>query len=456
MHRLTTFTLALAVAGCGGGNDNNHDMGSSDMAKPVMCPSPAAGTDPKAAMRDSCTFTAGALPTDTIGITAAEQKAIPIKHIIVLMKENRSFDHLFGAMPGVEGADATFTNPDANGVIVPRYHETMSTCDPDDPPHQWTNMHNMVDNGAMDGFVKNGTLATVGETTTSAMSDGHFTMGYYDGTDLPFYYWLASNFAIADHDFASVRSGTWANRDYLVAATSLGIQDTASSLGALPGGTNLIFDELDKAKVSWQIYTDDLAPLEFSVVWQDAMGNPRKQWASTASLYTQLADGTLPQVAFVDATTGFKTPETDEHPPGDVQTGEAWTRTLVESVVKSKHWNDTVLFFTYDEAGGFADHVPPGNSCAPSADQAMFTELGVRVPLIVISPYARPKYVSKAVHQHTSITRFIELVFNLPAMTARDANSDALLDMFDFNCPALLKLPSAMPAAGTGGCASPP
>jgi phospholipase C len=431
------------------------------MAK-IVCPT-APLSDPKQSARDACTFMAGALPADTLGISAAVQQAIPIKHIIVLMKENRSFDHLFGQLsmqgqPDAEPAPASFSNPDTNGLAVARYHEVgvtgaaVRTCDPYDPSHQWADMHAMVDNGAMDGFVKNAAAtATVGETSTSANSDGHFVMGYYDQTDIPFYYWLASNFALADHDFASVRSGTWADRDYLVAGTSRGIMDTQSALGALPAGTKLIFDQLDTAKVSWQVYTDDLAPLEFSVDWTG-----RKMWGSTKLFFSKLANGTLESVTFIDATTDLKTPETDEHPPADVQTGEAWTRMLVQNVLTSPLWKDTALIFTYDEAGGFADHVPPGNSCAPSSDQSMFTELGVRVPLIVISPYARPKFVSHKVHQHTSITRFIETVFNLPALTARDANSDALLDLFDFNCPALLTPPSGMPAAGTGGCMSPP
>jgi phospholipase C len=413
-------------------------------------------------MRDGCTFAAGAMPADTLPITAAQQKALPIKHIIVLMKENRSFDHLFGALskqgqPDAEPAPDTFSNPDANGTAVPRFHQTMTTCVPLDPPHQWAEMHAMVNGGAMDGFVKNGTMALGPDDVNLASppSDGHFVMGYYDQSQLPFYYWLASTFALADHDFASVRSGTWANRDFLVAGTSRGIQNTNDPPGdQLPAGTPLIFDELDKAKVTWQVYTDDsalLGPLEGSVEWTG-----RKMWSPTKSLFTQLAAGTEPSVVFIDANTAFSHPDTDEHPPADVQTGEAWTRTLVDAVVKGKDWGSTVLFYTYDEAGGYADHLPPGTSCAPSTDQTTFTELGVRIPLVAISPYAKPHYVSKVVHQHTSITRFIETVFNLPALTARDANSDALLDMFDFCTPALLTLPTAMPAAGMGGCASPP
>jgi phospholipase C len=454
MLKTTPLMIALGsmIAGCGGTGVTGK--GTPDMAP--MCPTPAQTSDSKAASRTACSFAAGAMPLDTLDVTAADQKAVPIKHIIVLMKENRSFDHLFGQLsaqgqPKAEPLPSTFTNPDATGAAVAPFHQT-NTCLPDDPPHQWAEEHAMVDSGAMDGFVKSATNATVGETTMSAMSDGHFVMGYYDQTDIPFYTWLASNFALADHHFASVRGGTWANRDYLVAATSDGIMDTASPLGPLPAGTPLIFDQLDKAKVSWQVYTDDLEPLEFSVTWADANGNQRKQWGSTASFFSKMAAGTLESVTFIDATTGVAPPETDEHPPADVQAGEAWTRTLVADLLKSPMWKDTALIFTYDEGGGFFDHLPPGNSCAPSADQAVFTELGVRVPLIVVSPYARPKYVSKTVHEHTSITRLIEYVFNLPALTARDANSDALLDMFDFNCPTLLTPPAGMPAAGSGEC----
>jgi phospholipase C len=269
-------------------------------------------------------------------------------------------------------------------------------------------------------------------------------MGYYDSTDIPFYYWLANTFAIADHYFPSVLSGTWANRDYLVAATSKGTKNTASDPQL--AGVPIIFDQLEAAKVSWNVYTDDIAPLEFSVAW----GN-RKQWGSVASFMSALKDGTLPSVSFVDATTGYSPPDTDEHPPADVQLGEAWTRSLYEAVVHSPKWSETALFFTYDEAGGFADHVPPPTSCAPSPDQSEFTELGIRVPLIVISPWARRQHVSHVVHQHTSILRFIELLFDIPALTARDANSDALLDMFDFNCPNDTPIADP-PAAGTGRC----
>ncbi len=137
--------------------------------------------------------------------------------------------------------------------------------------------------------------------------------------------------------------------------------------------------------------------------------------------------------------------------------GEAWTRQVYEAAVQSPLWPRLALIWTYDEAGGFADHLPPPSSaCIPRPGDprdAAFFELGVRVPLAVISPYARSHYTSHVVQDHTAITRFIELVFDLPALTARDANSDALLDMFDFDAPALLTPPPA-PPSGTHGCPS--
>jgi phospholipase C len=171
-----------------------------------------------------------------------------------------------------------------------------------------------------------------------------------------------------------------------------------------------------------------------------------------AEFRTALQNGTLPSVAFVD---GFPDVE-DEHPTGDVQRGEAWTRDIYTAAVASPLWPSLAIVWTYDEAGGFADHVPPPNKAciarpAVAADQEFF-ELGVRVPLAVISPYARPHYVSHVVQEHTAVTRFIEVVFGLPALTSRDANSDALLDMFDFGCPPALMHPPAPPPAGTGGC----
>jgi hypothetical protein len=195
------------------------------------------------------------------------------------------------------------------------------------------------------------------------------------------------------------------------------------------------------------VYADD-HPLEETLNNQLANWEKDNPWSPIAKLFEDFANDTLPSVVFVDGTINGD----DEHPTANVQNGEAWTRRFYEAARKSAAWNSLAIFFTYDEAGGFADHVPPSDHACPARpEDAEFHELGIRVPLIAISPWARRHYVSHVQKEHTSITRFIEAIFDLPALTARDANSDALLDMFDFECP---PMPVAdAPEAGVQGCA---
>jgi phospholipase C len=405
------------------------DAASIDAARSDArtCPSPVA-IDAKAGARSSCTFKAGAMPLDTIGISATDRMAIPIRHVIIVMRENRTYDEYFGQLvkrgqPESEPVPATFANDN-----VKPYHET-TTCVKTDPDHSWDGLHKCVNGGRMDGFVK---------------TSGSVTMGYYDQSDLPFYYFLANTFALADRHFPSVLGPTYPNRDFLVLGTSDGIQCTCSQFPR--AGLPSLMDALEKKGLTWAAYSEMNNPMEntLGTAWRDSHPASRH---TVSDFKMALASGNLPAVTFVDSQENT----IDEHPPADVQAGEAWTRTLYDALVKSSIWSTTALIWTYDEGGGFADHVPPPKTCAPSQSESAFTELGVRVPLIVISPYARRHYVSHVVHEHTSITRFIETVFDLPALTARDANSDALLDMFDFACPPNTMVPDA-PAAGTGGC----
>jgi phospholipase C len=403
------------------------------MGDAVACSSPLA-EDGRSADRAACSFAAGALGAETLGVSEDMLRAIPIDHIIVMMKENRSYDHYFGQLhvsgqADSEPAPATFTNPDLSQRKVGPFHLTATRIR-QDPGHQWAQMHDQIHNGLMDGFVRSAAHTT--------RTDGHFAMGFYDAKDLPFYYFLANTFAIADRHFPSVRSGTWSNRDYLLLGTSDGVR--ATQAGYPRSSVASVFDSLDTKSVSWGVYTDH-EPFEGCLNWP---GN-HAGLHDLAAFKQSLADGTLPSVAYVDSQEKVE----DEHSPGDVQVGENWTREIYEALVKSPLWASTALIWTYDEAGGFADHVPPPNSCVARPEDSAFFELGVRVPLVVISPWARRHYVSHVVHEHTSILRFIEAVFGLPALTARDANSDALLDMFDFSCPPRTVLPDA-PASGAG------
>jgi phospholipase C len=394
-------------------------------------------------------FKTGATVTSTLPITSAERSAIPIKNIIVMMKENRAFDHLLGELhtlvPAVEAIPANFTNPGATSGTVAPFHQT-STCIAHDPDHQWTAMHEQVDNGAMDGFVKS--------AASSTATNGQFAMSYYTQSDLPFYYWLASTYPVNDRHFASARSGTFPDRNFLLLATPDGVQSTGA--GYPLSTTPTIFDSLSTAGVTWGVYSDG-SLLSGTLDWDTSHAG-----TGTFETFLSLLDaGTLPQVAFVDGIDDV----TDDHPTANVQAGEAWSRTIYMHATASKLWPHMAILWTYDEGGGFFDHVPPPNNwCVPRPGVTKvggngtpdndFYELGVRVPMVVISPYARPgkTYTSHVVQEHTALTRFIETVFNLPALTDRDANSDALLDLFDFNCPPAFLTPPTPPASGTGAC----
>ena len=145
----------------------------------------------------------------------------------------------------------------------------------------------------------------------------------------------------------------------------------------------------------------------------------------------------------------------NEHPPKNIQAGQKFVAQIIDAVMKSPNWQRTALFFTYDEHGGFYDHVPPPKACPPDDIKPIlesrdipgkFDRLGVRVPMIVISPYAKKHYVSHHVYDHTSILRFVQARFNLSALTARDAHARSPIDMFDFEHPSFTK-PPALPRA---------
>ena len=452
---LGLFALSVSALACDDGSDSAGDAASVDAAADDVAASVDAtdrdaadadegddgGTTPFEMMRAACRFQAGARVADTLGLGPTARARLPIKNIIISMKENRSFDHILGRLhesgqPATDAIPDTFVNRDLSDALVAPFH-APTTCMPYDPDHQWEGMHAQINGGKMDGFV-----------TTAAKSthtDGHLVMAYNDATDLPFYYWMANTFALEDRHFASARSGTYPNQNFLVLGTADGVRSTG---GGLPQpDTKSIFDLLDERGISWGVYNDG-DPFFGGLGWQD--GHPGLH--VVGEFISALDDGTLPQVTFVEARAFVL----DEHPTADVQRGEAWTRMIYEHVVASRLWPGIAMIWTYDEAGGLADHVPPPeHACVarPGATDAPFFELGARVPFVMVSPWARPHAVSHVVEDHTAITRFIETVFDLPALTARDANSAALLDLFDFEGAAGLLAPGIPPAAGTGRCA---
>ena len=395
--------------------------------------------DAPATCRASCGYGSG----DPASLTLRDYpigSAIPIDHVILVMQENRTFDHYFSSLtvPGqdVDGAAPDLTNPDPlnPGQTISRFHQT-SYCF-DDPAESWDEVHREIDGGALDAF-----------TTINAEDDpegdpsGARTMGYYDESDLPYYYALARAWAISDRHFSSVQANTWTNRLYYMAGTSYGVISNTFPSHQLDANNNLtpnLFTRLNDAHVSWTFYVQDVPTLAIlSAVYERSTSHV----APYQQFFTDAAAGTLPQVTFVEGTDVAGGVSPDEDPPADMQVGQQMVSQIVSAVTSSPLWPNSALFLSYDEQGGLYDHVPPQPACVPddippnlvAGDfDAAFDATGLRVPLIVVSPYAKRGYVSHVVTDHTSITRFVEARFGLPALTHRDANAVPPFDMFDF------------------------
>ena len=209
-----------------------------------------------------------------------------------------------------------------------------------------------------------------------------------------------------------------------------------------------MFEELDKAHVSWRVYSTVSPTLLFKYVRDHADGHV----VPTARYYTDAAAGKLPQVAFVDPEFfGDIQHESDEHPPANPQLGQKFTSGVINALMKSPNWPTSALFLTWDEHGGYYDHVVP--PAAPIPDnhaqigdpddtKAKFNQYGIRVPALVVSPFSRPHFVSHVVHDHTSILRTIELRFGLPALTNRDAKAAPMTEFLDFSNAAFATPPT--------------
>jgi len=420
----------------------------------VACLVTIFATPPAEALRvPKCTFGPGATPAQTLP-RRPHGAAIPIDHIIVLMQENRSYDHYFGQLhyegqPRSRPAPKNAANPDPTdpgGAPIARFHQN-NYCESADLDHSWNGTHKEWNGGRMDGFTA--------ENVDTSDPTGRRTMGYYDRLDLPFYYGLFSTFATSDRFFCSVLSQTFPNRFFLLAGTSFGhiANDFPTGNPATDFTQPTIFNELDDAGVSWKVYFSEIPFAdEFGYVRNHAPGNvvPIHQFTIDAQ------NGTLPNVAYVDPIfEGSANTENDEHPPSNIQVGQNFTAGIINALFASPQWGSSALFLTWDEHGGFYDHVPPPAACVPddippmlgSGDEpGAFDRYGIRVPVVVVSPYARRRYVSHRVYDHTSILRFIQTRFDLPALTRRDANADPMLKLFDFK-RATFATPPTLPAA---------
>src|ERR1051326_4503801 len=399
----------------------------------------------------TCRFGTGALPTQTAPRRPHRSKH-PLHTIVVMMQENPPFDHSCGQLPfqgqrRTKAEPRNASNPDPtnpSGPPITPFHQDHY-CEVADLDHSWTGTHNEWNGGAMDGF----TAANVDTNDPT----GSRTMGYYDSSDLPFYYALYSNFAMADHYFCSVLSQTFPNRFYLLAATSFGHIRNDFPTSGTEFSQPTIFNVLDNAGITWKIYYNQVA---FGLLFAYVRNQAATQTAPLQQFMVDAAAGTLPQVSFVDPIfLGQANVENDEHPPSNIQVGQHFVSSVIGAFLDSPQSAHGALFLTYDEHGGYYDHVPPRRACTPddiepnlqSGDTpGHFDRYGIRVPFVVVSPYARKHYVSHRVYDHPSILRFIETRFDLPALTRRDANADAMLRLFRFNHPQIPTPPVLPPA----------
>ncbi len=393
---------------------------------------------------------AGDRPFPTL--PAGTESLPQIKHIVVLMMENHSFDNHFGALPrrGVDGLSFTASgqaknsNPGSNGAPV-YASAAPSTCQANYTISQsWDASHQCWDSGRNDGF---------------ARVCGDEAMYYYTDAEIPFYFSLASAFPVCDRYFCSTMAQTYPNRRFLIAGSAFGQVDDPlpgpSDPDPRPSGFGTVFDMLNAFGITWKDYFADLPTAGlFPYVVEN---NPGKV-VPIADFYADCAAGTLPSFSIVDP----ESFEGSEENPQDAQVGAYYACQVIDAVLRSPAWPSTALVLTFDEHGGYYDHVPPVRLTPPddippaAADTYgdVYSWSGFRVPTVVVSPWAKANYVSHTVFDHTSILRLVETKWNLPALSNRDANANAMLDCFDLRAPAFLKPPALTPAVAPTGAAA--
>jgi phospholipase C len=359
---------------------------------------------------------------------------IPIDTFVVLMMENRSFDHYLGWMPKADGRQAGLSYVDRAGLR----HETKPLapdwqgCGHPDPDHSWDGGRGQLNGGRCDGFLKTG--------------NDEFAISYYRDGDLGFIQPAAKAFTTFDHFHCSLMAATLPNREYMHAATSYGNRDndlppqTKDQTG-FPDTT--IFAALERAGISNRYFFNDVP---VSALW----GAPGLARSSPVSEYYERCQaGTLPHVSFVDPNFAGSAGEgpglsADEHPHGDVRAGQAFMADVVHAFMESPQWKRGALFVVYDEWGGFFDHVPcprvpdDRNSKDVNADYGL---MGFRIPALAISPYVKRNHVEHSTYGFESILKMIEYRFALRPLNRRDAYAHNVAHSFDWRSKPRLRIP---------------
>ena len=343
--------------------------------------------------------------------------------VVLCMMENRSFDHVFGSLSllegraDVDGLTAEMSNPDLDG------HEVFPTptgemCVVPDPPHGWDASRTQLDGGTNRGFVR-----AYQESGGPAAPTGN-PMSVLAREQQPISYALADGSVLFQRWFSSVLTCTWPNRIYFHAAQSQGV--ASNDLPGPPFSCRTIWDQLDEAGIDWAYYFTDLPTLAL-------FGRP--EWAGRLFLidqfYRDAEAGALPPVVCVDPGANYN----DDHPPHHPMLGQLFLGSVYAALAASPQWAESLFLYTYDEAGGFFDHVPPGTMPDDYADQG-FDQLGFRVPAILAGPYVRPG-PSDLPCDHTAAMSLIQRLFGIDEpLTSRNAASADLTGAIDWGAVA--------------------
>jgi phospholipase C len=358
-----------------------------------------------------------------------------IEHVIVVMMENRSFDHFLGWLPGADGRQAGLTYVDANGVVHPTFPlaPDFQGCGYRNPDNSYAGGRVEYNDGACDGWLQ--------------VNDA-FSIGYYRPEDLPFFGPAALDWMTFDRYFSATMSQTGPNRLYQFAAQTDRLSNTGTPI-TLP----TIVDRLTDRGLETLNYYSNVPGLRPWGAKYVALTTP------IDAFYADCAAGQLPAVAFVDPPFGGPGRiGQDDHPFADVRTGEAFLNRVYAAVTSGPAWAHTVLIINFDEWGGFFDHVPPPTAPIPDADRAAGNTdglLGFRTPALLISPFARRGYTSHVVYDHTSVLRLIEWRWDLPPLTVRDATANNLAADLDFEHPTLQAPVYIVPAVADATCPPP-
>jgi len=373
------------------------------------------------------------------GVAPAQTGITKIEHVVFIVKENRTFNNYFAGFPGATSATSGQVS---NGQIIPLGHTPDRVRD---MGHGWNDAVTGIDNGKMDKF----DLVAKGNVNGDYMS-----MSILYESDIPNYWAYARTYALSDMTFSSLKGPSFPNHLYTISATSAGVIDNPSLTGNLlqpywgcdapAGSTVTVSDEqghkthpfpcfdnltlgdlLETAGVSWRYY----APVQGDdgYLWNayDAINHIRNgplwntRFAPDTQFVTDAQHGNLPAVSWL-----INDVARSEHPDASSCEGENRSVEQINAIMNGPDWNSTVIFITWDDFGGFYDPVPP-----PSPD---YYGLGPRVPMIIISPYARPAYVTHTQYEFASVLKFIETRFNLGSLTDRDENASDMTDAFDF------------------------